>query len=306
MRMTYKKNLFLIMLLVIIISSAACTNEQSDANNSDIGAANINKTNVPIEIEESNNSNFDIEQIKKAIITAINDDIWYNGDYSTYKGFEGQEAPIEIYKQNRSYSNTILVLFDEPFDLYELGKKTGNKGYFGLGFSEIGRGKRGYTNRVAISCDRNTKDEAKKVIIRDEDVFITKTSIKFPNTTQPEFPSMDSHREEIIKNIEDKLPKEIEEMCGGKEGLYKAYICNFRDTDTTTNVIIENEDGRHWKILYTIDVDGNVLPGRSYFEDTHDSCMYLANQIKKVSFEREIMIGKTNTSVLDPLSAKVQ
>lgn len=248
MRMTYKKNLFLIMLLVIIISSAACTNEQSDANNSDIGAANINKTNVPIEIEESNNSNFDIEQIKKAITTPINDDIWYNGDYSIYKGFEGQEASIEIYKKDRSYSNTILVLFDEPFDLYELGKKTGNKGYFGLGFNEIGNGIRDYENGVAISLSRDTKDEVKKELIRDEDVFITKTSVKFPTATQPEFPSMDSHREEIIKNIEDKLPKEIEEMCGGKEGLYKAYICNFRDTDTTTNVIIENEDGRHWKI----------------------------------------------------------
>ncbi|NLL04211.1 MAG: hypothetical protein GX270_00155 [Clostridiaceae bacterium] len=306
MRMTYKKNLFLIMLLVIIISSAACTNEQSDANNSDIGAANINKTNVPIEIEESNNSNFDIEQIKKAITTPINDDIWYNGDYSIYKGFEGQEASIEIYKKDRSYSNTILVLFDEPFDLYELGKKTGNKGYFGLGFNEIGNGIRDYENGVAISLSRDTKDEVKKELIRDEDVFITKTSVKFPTATQPEFPPMDSRREEIIKIIEDKLPKEIEEMCGGKEDLYKAYICNFRDTDTTTNVIIENEDGRHWKILYTIDVDGNVLPGRSYFDDAIDSCMYLANEIKKVSFEREIMIGKTNTSVLDPLSAKVQ
>ncbi len=295
MRMTYKKNLFLIVLFVIIISLAACTNKQSDTNSNEIGAANINKTNVPIEIEESNNSNFDIEQIKKAIITAINDDIWYNGDFSTYKGFEGQEALSEIYKKNRSYSNTILVLFDEPFDLYELGKKTGNKGYFGLGFNEIGNGIRDYTNGVAISCDRNTKDEVKKEIIRDEDVFITKTSIKFPNATQPEFPPMDSRREKIIKNIEDKLPKDIEEMCGGEEGLYKAYICNFRDTDPTINVIIENEDGRHWKILYVIDADGNVLLGRSYFEDTIDSCMYLANQIKKVSFERKIMIGKANS-----------
>lgn len=30
--------------------------------------------------------------------------------------------------------------------------------------------------------------------------------------------------------------------------------------------------------------------------------MYLANQIKKVSFKREIMIGKTNTSLIEPIS----
>lgn len=37
---------------------------------------------------------------------------------------------------------------------------------------------------------------------------------------------------------------------------------------------------------------------KSYFEDIHDSCMYLANQIKKVSFKREIMI----TSLIEPIS----
>ncbi len=58
--------------------------------------------------------------------------------------------------------------------------------------------------------------------------------------------------------------------------------------------MVENGKGRLWMIKFQIEDNGNVNVVKSYFEDTHEGSMYRANQFKKVSFEKEIMIGNTN------------
>ena len=68
--------------------------------------------------------------------------------------------------------------------------------------------------------------------------------------------------------------------------LYKVFIRDFRDTDTTTNVIVENKNGNQWLIKFVIDDNGDVNVAKPYFEDTDEESMYRANHIKKVSFER--------------------
>ena len=233
----------------------------------------------------------DLKKIKEILQTAVNDDMWYGGEYSLVKGFEQQKCKIEIYLDSQSPENP-YIFFDKKIkssavttdgQYYKPGE-----GYFYIGlYKDEGTG---YTNALNISWPTTTSNEAKKEIKEAGGVFYQKDYIEFNKITKPIFPTMTPKRKKTIEYIEKNLPKVMKDFYSLDKGKYKAYIRNFRDNDYRTYVVIEDCNGVRGIIDYIINKKG-ISAVKYENIGGNDYLKYLANQYKKVAVsEKEIPI----------------
>ncbi|WAM35836.1 hypothetical protein [Caldicellulosiruptor acetigenus] len=282
MKMVYR--LFKISMLItcLMISSFILFGCEKDISNNSANPAQQNvatSKNTPKKTPPIEQQKVDLDELKKAIKTVINDDIWYKGKYSTFRGFENKKIKIEVYTED-VFPNVVSVFFDKK--VKESAFVEGTESFF---FISFGRDKKGhYYSEPTGYFSRPTAAEMRSEIKKFGYHFYAADEIEFGKVVQPDFGPMTEYKRDIIKTIRGLLTYELE-FWKLKKGKYKAYIRNFRENADITYVLYEDEKGNMWIIDVPINEDGIIGPGKMRrLEPEHDSDKYFANQFKKVSF----------------------
>jgi len=152
------------------------------------------ETNKVDASEKTNFQEENLDELKKAIKEAINDDIWYSGKYSAFYDFESKTSKIYIYKyKNPDDSSLIDIYFDRPFKAGSYFQ--GDKQYLSI---YIGKGKRGYGPEVVGYYGGDTSEIVRDRIKDLGYVFYKTDEITFDKVMQPTFSSMSEKKVKLL------------------------------------------------------------------------------------------------------------
>jgi|GEM_PF-3301201 len=240
----------------------------SQGNTSDLSATSSAKINK-LEINNSDLENNSFEKVLNVVKTAINDMNWFNGGNSEFGGVEGKRFDIDVYINEKE---SIWVLFE---------KESVNQ-FMAASFS---KSKYGYNNKPNSYFSRNkaTKQEYIKTIENDGYKLLNKGELTFDNLSQPDYPQINDVREDTIKRISDLVPDTLKSF--GLKGIYNVYIRNFRNNDSSTNVVIKGSSGKRWILDINLYDDGIVEKGK-FYEVKNENLNYLATQYEKVTIKQ--------------------
>ncbi|MGE5474543.1 MAG: hypothetical protein ACM3UU_10015 [Ignavibacteriales bacterium] len=273
---------WVVILSLILLVTNACgikTNSQINSNANNKSERTISDKNK-ISIQNNSITKINIDELKAAIKTAINNDIWYSGVYSNYNGFESQKSKFEIY-MNPKFPDSVTILFNKRFkhgkySIYE------DEEFYAVDFW---KGDKGYSDQPSGSIEEIGLARIKERLKELGLVYYTSSEIEFGKTTQPVFPKLTDTKEKIVDEIEDKIVERLK--LWEKTGTYKVYIRNFKENNYNTYAVIEDAKGKMWVLEIALEENGFIGTGK-FLEAGVDVDEYTANQYKKVSFEREV------------------
>ena len=284
----------IVFVVFIILSMFTLTSCYQNTNGETINKADDSITEVADTSNNASNGkvaknneivNYNMDELIKALKEAVNNDIWYEGQYSSYSEFESIKSEIEVYL-NPNEPDEINIYFKKPISFFR-GKEK-------LFVIEIWKDKHGYMtdslNYYVADTPIEIEERLKERGFTD---LFQKIEIEFGEVTQPVFPPMTDERKRIIDDIEKAVIHNLKYNPENK-GTFKIFIRNFNDNSKTTPVVVQYPDG----IVYVANVEVGfnkensylriykpMKPGVSYPGGSVSE--YTANQYKKVSFERE-------------------
>lgn len=275
-----KKNRLYIFMLISLFILTSCSQK--------VSTESVDKNNTAPDAQQTDYS-INMDELKKALKAGVNDDIWYGGKYSWFLGFEFQKAEMEVYI-NPKFPEVISVYFDKPFktliNSYDHNSQKIERKYFDKYFViEIIINEYGYDpNLIGYYHDDTSSRIKERLVEHGYTVFYQKDEIEFGEVTQPVFPALTEERMKMIDLIEEAAVVSLKKNWSGK-GKFKMYIRNFRENEDTTDIVLQDAEGQMW--MTDISIGGKGSTNKVLLAN-FDTIEYTANQIKKVSFEREI------------------
>ncbi len=286
-----RKNIFLIVIIIVItlFITVSCTEYKSIeiSNNLEPNSTN-NDTNSEISIDLIKNnpstsnvqqSDINIDELKKAIKLNINYDLWCYGKYSEFNGVEKQTSDIEIYNIKDEPSN-IYIYFNKQFA--EEGNSNISKGKFYLVIYLI-KHKNGYSSELGGYWKRETEEEAKNELKAIKCELVQKSTITFNAIMQPEFLQLTGEGLNNFNRLKSNLSELISKQGELDKGEYKAYIRKFNDLDSMTYVLVEDNRGNSWKISVEFD-DNSYISVDKFYKTNSDIRKFEFEQLKKISY----------------------
>ena len=264
--------------LIVILCALFLTSCSSKTEQEEIGNGIISDTEQSSEQEEGSD---EMEELKNAIKVAVNNDIWYDGPNSDLKYFSMEESKIEIYTDQDP--DLIYVYLDRLFKAG--GYNEGNERYFVI---IIGKGKKGYDSELVGLTEYSTPEDAREGL-KEKGYSLYKTGeISFGEVTEPTFTPMSDKKNKIIDDIESEMIDRLKDW--PKEGKFTIYILNFNeDIDEGTYAVIQDENGTEWISSVGIQ-DNGLIFSKKFLEVGVDAFEYRAEQYKKLSFKREVVL----------------
>jgi hypothetical protein len=262
-----------------IDNNAILSNNEGNAeNNNEISDNNTISTEKGIDGNMAEDQ-INIDDLITIIKTAINDDIWYGGSTSLFKGFELFKSDFVLYINNNA-PDLFYISFESPVE----GIFNQLEYYVII----IGKSEKGYDPELAGFFFDTSIDNLNKRIEDDGFSLYKKGKIEFDKVSQPNFPSISDTRESIFNEITQKIT-DIIKADWGIHGSYKIYIRNFYDNSFNTYAIIEDTNNKAWLMEITFEENGFISTDK-FYEVGEDVDEYTANQYKKVSYEKEVKI----------------
>jgi hypothetical protein len=231
------------------------------------------------------NNDISINDFERIIKTIINDDIWYKGVYSDFKGFENQTTTMEIYSTKKSSDGTLLIYFNTTFKYYGGQEKPMEELYYLVKLSK--HGTKGYGNSFSLVDKVGTIDKVTKELTSlESEALLLKVKIMFDPAKQPVYPGMNDTRKMIAENIKKSVFNTVKKTYGDKAGNYHVTIRNFRDEDYYTYAIVE--DGKSVEAIMTFTLQDTAVD-LSQFKSFHNNepLSYAVNQYKKVALSED-------------------
>ncbi len=272
--------------MIISLSSCAGNNQKLINFSSKVNNNNISSMINPL-YKNTIDTSIDIDKLKVAIKMAINDDVWYYGQESSFNHFEEQTSNIEIfYCPPHIDDNSMLICVYIDRLLRAGGYNEGEMQYFCILMSKH---KYGYDSEMVGYFERDTIDGIQKSIKEYNYVPYNLTSnITFDKVTQPTFSPMTNDKMKSIDDIENAVTDRL--MQWPKTGKFRFYIRDFNEVNTQTYVVIQDDKGKMWVLEIAVIKYKLDNTGGKFLEVGKDASKYMANQYKKVSFERDISI----------------
>ncbi|MDD4592364.1 MAG: hypothetical protein PHG06_18340 [Parabacteroides sp.] len=220
-----------------------------------------------------------VDKYESAILTSINDDIWYRGRFSPFSGFVSETLEFELYKETSRKENTFFVIkkkaYDDSFPVYAI--------CFAHYADTL-------NNEPSAYFKRYTIDQINEELIKTNSGYlptgITGT-LTFGEITEPVYPEMTEQKENLLNDFVNKLPYELKKL-NYQVGKYNLYIKNFRKNDYRTFAVLEDALGESWVIKMDLDLDveedwdayiGKIERITTYREDLK----YAASQYRKMA-----------------------
>jgi hypothetical protein len=200
--------------------------------------------------------------------TAVNDELWYNGEYSQYRAFENQVTSVSIYQKGKKDK---IVLFEQP---------TTYGYYISIAFPST---KKGYDNEITNSMLDFNKEKLKSNIEKQKYQLLKTTQLIINKASQPSYPAMSSEREKVIENIGQSIVEYLHDKELFPIGNYKYYIRNYRDIESSTKVVIEGGN-KTWIVNANVEEGskGGVM-GKLNEVDNLKEALYQVDQYKTAS-----------------------
>lgn len=280
------KHKYILLIILSIVIALLIFTACSEQNNSDIYISNP----TPESNDNSHNDksiviqHIEDEELKTAVRTAINNELWYNGTYSDFNGFENQTSDIEIYKSSK-LPDEICVFFNRPFERMDSHSFKKESLYYVIILSKL---KHGFSSELTGYWMRNTEDEVKEELSTLDCELVQNSNVTFDSVTQPIFSPLSDSGINNLNKLRSKLPEMLKENTDFHDGVYNAYIRKFSYIEAKTCIVIEDKEKNQWIMTVYFSDDGNISIDKIYNAD-FDIRMYIVEQIKKVSYDVEIL-----------------
>lgn len=296
--MKLRKTLIYVSLFLFLFTSCSNGNKNIPANSSSIVTTqtsvstitNTTSNKEPVSnVVSAKPAAFNTDELTASIINIVNDDIWYNGQYSQFKNLENRKMEIEIYVDN--------IDPDSPWIIFDDGV-TGIFYSQNIQYLSVGLYKSEITNTYenwfgSYFADDTLKETRSQVLSSPGTHLIRKTVIEFGEAHKPVFTPPSKEKEKIIEGILKQLPENFDylELSGGKREIQ---IRNFSENDHSTTVIFKDDNDDLW--FADFNLEGPTI---SYFSKVDcDWYKYLINQDLKVAIKKEIDWPNPNNEVI--------
>jgi hypothetical protein len=192
----------------------------------------------------------DADALKRAVMSAVNDDRWFNGVYSDFHTMEGHSYKINLYS-NKESPDLSCVYFtqgvrDSDYELF----------YYALFFEKSPDGIR----RTGMIKEK-TAEAVQDRIAEYGYVYGTQSRLRVIAAKQPEYAALKTGDKEAVLDDIKAFVKESLKEDWGRTNEYTLYIRDFCETDRKTYVVAESLDGEG-DYLFTVHFAGewNIAP----------------------------------------------
>ena len=269
----YGKHLVIITLLLCMLSLMICSCKKQPVSNETITAEVYEVNNAVTSGQKEEDDDIDLEKLKAALKQNINDDIWYYGRYSDFYSWQNQKLKFELYR------NDAFPCFEVFFNISPNSKPNYTK-KCGVGF---GRYKDGFESDFPTRNIRIPDDEINSMI--SHFIFIDNGEITIPSATKPEYPPAEQLAEKY-EAVTEVVKRELR----GQKGVYTLFIRGFRDTDSETEILLEDQDKRIFYMRLFFQEDGSVKPFKFVNFCDDDRNRYFAKRLKETGIKKTIII----------------
>lgn len=209
----------------------------------------VTVTPTPIMAEESQEIDLELEQIKEAILTTVNDCVWlgYMSEFMSHH--INTTSYYEVFVTDK-YPDEMEIIFVKCDDKQSININT----YY--------KDSRGYLNGFSSNWWTNTLEEAQQRLEAKGYKFFKSSYITFGEVKEPEYTQITENKQEMIDSIEQIIYDALDTY-RFEDGTYTTYIKNFWENDRLTFALIENDDDEAW--LMSVLVEGGFTARENRF-----------------------------------------
>ncbi|NPV90060.1 MAG: hypothetical protein HPY50_04700 [Firmicutes bacterium] len=266
----HRKYLVMVTILFCMLSLVLCSCKKQPASNQST-TAEVHQVKNEVSSGQEENDAVDIEKLKAALKQNINDDIWYYGKYSDFYNWQNRRLKFELYRNNA------YPCFEIFFDVSFSSKPNYTK--YGVGF---GRFKDGFGSWFPTR-NPGPDDEINSMI--SHYIFIDNGEITIPSATKPEYPPAEQLAEKY-----EAVTEVVKRELGEQKGVYTLFIRGFRDTDSETEILLEDQDKRIFYMRLFFLEDGSVKPFKFVNFCDDDRNRYFAKRLKETRVKKTVII----------------